>query len=209
MRKRAGVTLIEVLISAVIAALLLSSLASFFAISMIKRGQTGRIGQAVQLAESQVNEVRRFWGGFDDQGNSFFDEQAMVFAWNDDYYPTVGTTNNGPDYKELSEPSAVAPNARQIPEFLRAMPVDINGDGQADFLAQVFVGQPPDAPQGELKRLVVRIFDKFAPIEDLDKTPVVPLRPLINENNETASQANLMAPLVVVVADISRPETPL
>ncbi|WP_287129657.1 prepilin-type N-terminal cleavage/methylation domain-containing protein, partial [Candidatus Cyanaurora vandensis] len=190
MRSARGVTLIEVLISAVIAALLLSSLASFFAISLVKRAQGNRLGAAVQLAQSQVNEVRSFWNTFDENGESYFDKQAMVFAWSDDYFPTVGTTNNAPTYQELTDPTLVPANASQIPTNLRAIPVDTTGDGEADFLAQVFVGQPPDVPPGELRRLVVRIYDKFAPIEELDQTPVLPVRPLVNEDNTTATQAN-------------------
>jgi len=205
-----GLTLVEVLVSAVIAILLLSSLASFFAVSSIKRLQSNRIDQATQLAYSQINEVTQFWQTFDEKsGESYFDQQAMVFAWSDEFFPEVPTTNNKPDLKALRDPSMIAPNSQQIPEALKIIPVDINGDNEADFLAQVFVGDIPNAPPGELKRLVVRIFDKLAPVEDLDKVPVIALKPLIFGSNEAFTQQGLEAPLVVMVADIRRPDPTL
>ncbi len=205
-RSTQGFTLIEVLISVVIATLLLTSLAAFFAISSIKRLQSQRLNQAAQLAQSQINEVSEFWQTFDSQGISYFDHQAMVFAWSDEYFDHVNTTNN---QQTLTDPSAIAPNSRRIPPSLRIIPVDTDADGTADYLAQVFVGDAPGAPPGELKRLVVRIFEKQTLIEDLDQTPVVALRPLIYGSNEAFVAQGLTAPLVVLVADISRPESPL
>jgi prepilin-type N-terminal cleavage/methylation domain-containing protein len=207
-RRPQGLTLIEVLVSAVIAALLLSSLASFFALAGVKRLQSQRLSEATQLAESQINEVTRFWETFAEDGESYFDKQALVFAWSDEYFPEVPTISN---YRSqvLKDPSAIPANAPAIPEALRIIPVDTDGDNQADFLAQVFVGNTPDAEPGELKRLVVRIYDKQAPLEDMDQTPVVALKPLVYGNNEAFTEQGLQAPLVVLVADIRRPEAPL
>lgn len=208
MRKRAGLTLVEVLISAVIASLLLTSLAAFFAVSSIKRLQSQRINEATQLAESQINEVTRFWQTFDEKGESYFDKQAMVFAWSDEYFATVGSTDNERS-PLLYDPSLIAANAETIPEELRIIPVDTNDDGVGDYLAQVFVGDAPGAPVGDLKRLVVRIYDKQAPVEDLKQTPVLAFKPLIFGDNQAFTEQGLQAPLVVLVADIRRPEPPL
>jgi type II secretory pathway pseudopilin PulG len=207
MRATGGVTLVEVLIAAVIAALLLTSLAAFFAVSTIKRYQSLKIVQATNLAESQINEVREFWQSFDDQGVSYFDRQDLVFAWSDDYLPKVPSTSNYPT-KDLKDPAAIAPDSNRIPLKQRAIPIDADGDGTTDFLAQVFVGAVPGT-SGTLKRLVVRIFDKNAVLATLDKTPVLALRPLVYGDGAMVNAQGTEAPLVVLVADLTRPEQPL
>ncbi|WP_218080392.1 prepilin-type N-terminal cleavage/methylation domain-containing protein [Anthocerotibacter panamensis] len=208
-RTAQGLTLIEVLVSAVIASLLLSSLASFFAVSAVKRLQSAHIYEATQLARSEINEIREFWQQYDEKGEAYFDRQALVFAWSDEYFDTVPETNNGPTFEALTDPSAIPPNAKQIPEQLRVIPVDTNGDGQADYLAQVFAGQAPGVPKGELRRVVVRIFDRDVAVEELQETPVRALRPLVYGSSQAANEQSLSQPLVVLVADLSRPEVPL
>ncbi len=208
-RKTQGLTLIEVLLSIVIASVLLSTLAGFMAISIVRRSQGSRIVEATALARSTLNEIQDFWRTYDEEGASYFDRQALVFAWNDEYFDSVPETNNYPDYKELRDPTLIAPNSAQIPSELRAIPIDTDGDNNADFLGQVFVGQAPGVPVGELKRVVIRIFEISAPIEDLSATPVVAIKPYINPSGEAAAEQSRTAPLAVLVADLSRPEVPL
>jgi type II secretory pathway pseudopilin PulG len=187
-RNRRALTLVEVLVSIMIAGTILGALSAPMAVGVINRRQGQNLTLATNVAQAEMESIRGGWGNSAisttdstrTQGQVDYDSNNINVAWS----TTVGTaacvpnpgatinsvyaagstmTANDAANALLSDPAQIAPNSAAIPAAVDNLPIDVNGDCIQDYWGQIILGRPPSGagaitPLGFTKRVVVRIF---------------------------------------------------
>ncbi|MEB3291208.1 MAG: type II secretion system protein [Leptolyngbya sp.] len=123
-----GLTLIECLVAIIMVALVAGSIAPVLVISLASRVNSQKSEQALGLAQSEVDRTRTLvaQGGYTTAN-----------------LPPLGSTASGAVEENAQISSVLGPNlsVTDPTNFAYARPVDVNGDGQNDFLVQQFRSQ--------------------------------------------------------------------
>jgi type II secretory pathway pseudopilin PulG len=186
-RNRRALTLVEVLVSIMIAGTILGALSAPMAVGVINRRQGQNLTLATNAAQAEMESIRGGWGNSAistsdstrTQGQVDYDSNNINVAWSTatgnvcvpnpgatitNVYPSNSTlTANDATNALLSDPAQVAPNSAAIPAAVDNLPIDTNGDCIQDYWGQIILGRPPagvgaTTPLGYTKRVVVRIF---------------------------------------------------
>lgn len=141
-----GLTLIECLVAIVLVALVASSIAPALVLSVATRVQSQKSEQALQLAQSEIDQVRLRV----EQGGATVAQLPLVA---DNAMADADIANvPGPQY------GAFATDPR--PTVTQTRPVDITGDGQPDYAVQIF--RTPGLVENDVPlafNLGVRVYD--------------------------------------------------
>jgi type II secretory pathway pseudopilin PulG len=168
-RNRRALTLVEVLVSIMIAGTILGALSAPMAVGVINRRQGQNLTLATNVAQAEMESIRGGWGNsaisaIDSkrtQGQVDYDSNNINVAWStanvagagcvpnpgatlNSVYPASSTlTANDTTNALLSDPAQVAPNSAAIPAVVDNMPIDVNGDCIQDYWGQIILGRPP------------------------------------------------------------------
>lgn len=185
-RSRRGLTLVEVLVSILVAATILGALSAPIAVGVVNRRQGQNLTLATNIAQAEMESIRGGWGNSAastvdskrTRGQVDYDSNNINVAWSTasgtGCVPNPGGTLNSV-YTDgtlvandvanalLSDPAQIAPNSATIPAAVRNLPIDTNADCIQDYWGQIIVGRPPAGagaatPLSFTKRVVVRIF---------------------------------------------------
>jgi Tfp pilus assembly protein FimT len=237
MRRRTsiGLTLVEVLVSVTFTAVLLAGLSVPLSIGLINRQQGQNITEATSLAQAEMESIRGAWLDptptidiTKSVGQDDFDKNNINIAWSapnatnpcapgggislTNVYAagSVTLSRNDTTNDLLSDPSLLAPNSAEIPNSIKNIAIDSNGDCKQDYWGQIIFGNTPDStgtdPIQRTKRVVIRIFRLQTDPSTLSYTPVNAARPT-NYGQSTTVQNGVSImnlPLAVVIADIPR-----
>jgi Tfp pilus assembly protein PilV len=237
-RNSIGLTLVEVLVSVTFTAVLLAGLSVPLSIGLINRQQGQNITEATNLAQAEMESIRGKWLNPTPSvvditrsvGQTNFDNNDVDITWRapnttDPCIPANGASlsnvyaagsasialsRNDTVNNLLSNPALLTPNSAEIPNSVRNIAIDSNGDCQQDYWGQIIFGNAPDSTSvariERTKRVVVRIFRLQTDPSTLSYTPVNAARPTSFAQSSTiqngVSVMNL--PLAVVIADIPR-----
>lgn len=186
-RSHQGLTLVEVLVSILIAATILGAVSAPIAVGVVNRRQGQNLTLATNLAQAQMESIRGSWGNSTisttdstlTQGQVDYDNNNINIAWSTAsgagcvpnagatlssvYAASSSLTANDTVNALLSDPAQVAPNSALIPVAVRNIPIDTNSDCVQDYWGQIILGRPPSSPGSTTalsytKRVVVRIF---------------------------------------------------
>lgn len=116
-----GITLIESLVAITVIAVVITSFTPPIFLAVATRVQNRRAEQALQLAQGEVDRVRRIV----EQG-----------SYSDSDLPPIGNSN----VRQQSAPNGTTNIANQTTATTGLL-IDVNGDGTSDFLVQTFRSQ--------------------------------------------------------------------
>jgi type II secretory pathway pseudopilin PulG len=169
MRKKGGLTLVEVLVSVTVAAAILAALSAPMAVGIINRRQGQDITQATNLAQMEIEGIRNKWQNpklIDaapsqvatlTEGQQGYDNNTIDVVWNQSQAatpcvppatlpaPTTVTaeiTTDSPSdaaVKQLSDQANIPPNSASITTNLRNIPIDADNNCVQDYWGQVMV----------------------------------------------------------------------
>jgi type II secretory pathway pseudopilin PulG len=186
-RNRRALTLVEVLVSIMIAGTILGALSAPMAVGVINRRQGQNLTLATNAAQAEIESIRGSWANSAisaadskrTQGQVDYDSNNINVAWSttnepgcvpnpgatlNSVYPSSSTlTANDTTNALLSDPAQIAPNSAAIPAAVDNLPIDVNGDCIQDYWGQIILGRPPSGSGATTalaytKRVVVRIF---------------------------------------------------
>jgi Tfp pilus assembly protein PilV len=234
-RNSIGLTLVEVLVSVTFTSVLLAGLSVPLSIGLINRRQGQNLTEATNLAQAEMESIRGTWldptSSADitkSVGQSDFDSNTINVAWRapnatnpcipgvattlTNVYPAGSTTLSRNDTVNslLSDPSLLTPNSSEIPNTVKNIAIDSNGDCKQDYWGQIIFGNAPDstgtAPIVRTKRVVIRVFRLQTNPNNFSYTPVNAVRP--TGYSQSASLQNgvsiMNLPSAIVIADIPR-----
>ena len=145
-----GLTLIECLVAIVVVALVASTIAPALVLSVATRVQSQKSEQALQLAQSEIDQVRLRV----EQREATADLLPLVA--DDDLADADIATVPGPQFGAFVAEDAADPR----PTVTQTRPVDITGDDEPDFAVQIF--RSPGLEENNVPlafNLGVRIYD--------------------------------------------------
>jgi len=145
-----GLTLIECLVAIVMVALVASTIAPALVLSVATRVQSQKSEQALQLAQSEIDQVRLQV----EQGDASDDTLPRVA--DEDLADADIATVPGPQFGDFVDEDAADPR----PTPTQTRPVDITGDDEPDFAVQIF--RSPGLVEDDVPlafNLGVRVYD--------------------------------------------------
>jgi type II secretory pathway pseudopilin PulG len=164
-RPSRGFALLEVIVSVVVGTLVLAFLVRPLSAALINRLQSDQIAQATELAQEQVELVRRTWR-----------EDASLM-------PSYGSDETIP-FQSIAtdERTGILNDANLVPvdhPGIQSVGIDQNQDGKADFILQSFAGKSPNLTEvgAQTQRSVVRVYK--APLRPEDSP--TPLALMVND----------------------------
>jgi Tfp pilus assembly protein PilV len=234
-RNSTGLTLVEVLVSVTFTAVLVAGLSVPLSIGLINRQQGQNITEATNLAQAEMESIRGTWLDptpsadiTKSVGQSDYDDNNINVDWRAPNATTPCVASNGTFLTNvyaagsvilsrndtvnnlLSNPSQLTPNSAEIPNSVKNIAIDSNGDCKQDYWGQIIFGNAPDtigtAPIARTKRVVIRIFRLQTDPSTLSYTPVNAARPTSFSQSSTVQNGVpiMNLPLAVIVADIPR-----
>jgi type II secretory pathway pseudopilin PulG len=172
-RNRRALTLVEVLVSIMIAGTILGALSAPMAVGVINRRQGQNLTLATNAAQAEIESIRGGWGNSAISADSKrtlgqvdYDSNNINVAWStanvagagcvpnpgatlNSVYPASSTlTANDTANALLSDVAQVAPNSASIPAAVRNIPIDTNGDCVQDYWGQIILGRAPSGTSG-------------------------------------------------------------
>lgn len=183
-----GLTLLEVIASIVLISVILVAVAPPLLLSTATRVKMRRVSQAQSIAQDEVNRVQGIMARSRDE-NLPTDEDGNFVGLPD--------VTNVDDLDDVAAPDSDS-NLREV---------DVNGDGDADFLVQTFRDQGADFTQGNASgepaifRMGVRVYSILAE-DDLEAGNLETDR--ISLQMTTGLKDQNTQPMAVLVAEVAR-----
>ena len=210
----AGLTLLEALMAIIVIGITVSAITPAFVLALATRVQSQKAEQAMQLAQDEIDKARIAMelSAVDDPSTSDPDDGDRA-----ELLP-IDAGNGDIDEVEEAPAGILQPDDANCqgdygmrPQPNQACLVDINGDGDADFAVQAYLGNVLNLPN--INGLAafdigVRVYDRLAVEDgDLANLRTEPARVGLTSNPRTNEGSSyLSAPLAVIYTTIVRSE---
>ncbi|WP_374824608.1 prepilin-type N-terminal cleavage/methylation domain-containing protein [Aerosakkonema sp. BLCC-F183] len=196
-----GVTLLECLVAITVVAVVISSFTPPIFLAVGTRVQNRRAEQALQLAQAEIDRVRRIV----EQG-SYYDYETCPAGTSKTAClpPKAGISDR--DFRRQSKPSAFNDSPDSI-NATTALRIDINNDGKPDFLMQSYRSEGiQQSGRTVAFNMGVRVYAYFDTMNfgDLQDPP----EKAASLKLSTALGAQKKLPLAIIYTSVVKSDTP-